>query len=111
MPTGASGAASHAKAMAQLSRHWVYLWQDQEHNILMATCWGEMTMLKLVLTASVAASAVAGCAQAGQTDMVALRMAATVLKYVDTCENRSAPQYYVDKAKRIWDSASASCHC
>jgi hypothetical protein len=70
------------------------------------------TTPKSMLSAMVFAVSVAGCSQsspaANQADMVALRMAATVLEYIATCENRSAPQYYVDKATSIWNGASVS---
>jgi hypothetical protein len=65
--------------------------------------------LKLVL-AMMAVIVVTGCNQSisaqSQTDLVKLRMAATILEYVSRCENRSAPQHYVDKATQIWKSAT-----
>jgi len=70
---------------------------------------GESSMNKLVSILLVA-TALTGCSQGTsaqtQEDVAKLRMAALVLKYVDACENKSVPTYYVDKAQKIWSQAT-----
>jgi len=49
-----------------------------------------------------------GKAAQSQEDWAMLKMAGIVLTYVDRCENRSAPGYYVDKATKIWNAAATA---
>jgi hypothetical protein len=68
----------------------------------------EMTRLLIAAAIGLAVTA-SGCkAQEKNAEYWAkLKMANVVLAYDDRCENRSAPRYYVDKAKDIWNQASS----
>jgi hypothetical protein len=64
----------------------------------------------LTLSASMLALVACNTGKAAQSqeDWTMLKMANTVLTYVDKCENRSAPGHYVDKAAKIWDAATTA---
>jgi hypothetical protein len=68
----------------------------------------QMTRLLIVVVIGLAMTASACTAQEKNAEYWAkLKMASIILAYDDQCENRSAPGYYVDKAKDIRNQASS----
>jgi hypothetical protein len=59
-----------------------------------------------VATAMVASSCSPSGAVQSEKEGTELAMAAVVIAYAQQCVNKSAPQYYIDKAKGIWSKAS-----